>query len=150
VPTELGRLTALTSLLVNDNELSGTLPAQLSAMTALRVFTAFNNSGLCGPVPTGAPLSAMQGGLYRDGTWGKNARPPPPFLPSSKTKNNNTSWCHLASLRPACTTPLWFRAERRAVTAFRGIRSTRHPESARCERACAVHRGGEIEEIART
>ena len=40
--------------------------------------------------------------------------------------------------------------KRCAVTAFHGIRSTRHPESARCERSCAVHRDGEIEEIART
>lgn len=60
LPTELGRLTALTNLLLNDNELSGTIPAELSGMAALEVFTLFNNTGMCGSLPAGTPTAALQ------------------------------------------------------------------------------------------
>ena len=49
IPTELGNLSNLTGLYLNDNQLTGELPQTLTGLTALASFTFGNNAGLCAP-----------------------------------------------------------------------------------------------------
>jgi Leucine-rich repeat (LRR) protein len=51
IPTQLGRLTGLTTLYVNQNELSGAIPTQLGGLTDLTVLYVDHNS-LSGAIPT--------------------------------------------------------------------------------------------------
>ena len=46
IPAELGDLTRLTGLYLNDNELTGTIPPELENLTQLQVFD-IRNTGLC-------------------------------------------------------------------------------------------------------
>ena len=50
IPTELGDLSNLKLLFINDNELTGVLPHSLSGLSALESFRFHNNSGLCAPI----------------------------------------------------------------------------------------------------
>ena len=49
IPVELGRLTSLEVLSLWDNELSGTIPVSLTNLWQLRVFWFQDNAGLCMP-----------------------------------------------------------------------------------------------------
>ena len=50
IPTELGNLPNLRLLYISDNNLTGTLPQSLTALSGLEAFQFHNNSGLCAPV----------------------------------------------------------------------------------------------------
>ena len=52
VPSELGKLTGLEVLTLDDNRLWGEVPDSMTALTRLILFNSLNNSGLC--VPNGA------------------------------------------------------------------------------------------------
>ena len=49
VPAELGNLTCLRKLILNTNELSGTLPSSLTNLSRLNEFFFHENDGLCAP-----------------------------------------------------------------------------------------------------
>ena len=49
MPTELGDLSNLKLLFINDNELTGVLPQSLTSLSELESFR-FHNSGLCAPI----------------------------------------------------------------------------------------------------
>ena len=50
IPTELGDLSNLNILYLSDNNLTGTLPQGLTALSGLESFRFHNNSGLCAPI----------------------------------------------------------------------------------------------------
>ena len=50
IPTELGDLSNLKLLFINDNNLTGALPQSLTGLSALESFSFHNNSGLCSPI----------------------------------------------------------------------------------------------------
>ena len=50
IPSELGDLSNLKLLFINDNGLTGALPQSLTGLTALESFHFHNNSGLCAPI----------------------------------------------------------------------------------------------------
>ena len=50
IPTELGDLSNLKVLYLSDNNLTGTLPQGLTALSGLESFRFHNNSGLCAPI----------------------------------------------------------------------------------------------------
>ena len=50
IPPELGSLSSLKWLYLDDNLLSGALPQSLTGLTALETFHFLNNAGLCAPV----------------------------------------------------------------------------------------------------
>ena len=50
IPTELGDLSNLRLLFINDNDLDGVLPQSLTGLSALESFYFHNNSGLCAPI----------------------------------------------------------------------------------------------------
>ena len=50
IPTELGDLSNLKLLYLSDNNLTGTLPQGLTALSGLESFRFHNNSGLCAPI----------------------------------------------------------------------------------------------------
>ena len=50
IPPELGSLSRLKWLYLDDNQLSGALPQSLTGLTALETFYFLNNAGLCAPV----------------------------------------------------------------------------------------------------
>ena len=50
IPTELGDLSNLKVLYISDNNLTGTLPQGLTALSGLESFRFHNNSGLCAPI----------------------------------------------------------------------------------------------------
>ena len=50
IPTELGDLSNLQLLYINDNGLTGALPQSLTELAALESFHFHNNSGLCAPI----------------------------------------------------------------------------------------------------
>ena len=50
IPTELGDLSNLKLLFINDNNLTGALPQGLTGLSALESFHFHNNSGLCAPI----------------------------------------------------------------------------------------------------
>ena len=50
IPPELGRLSELEWLYLDDNQFRGALPQSLTRLTALETFHFLNNAGLCAPV----------------------------------------------------------------------------------------------------
>ena len=50
IPTELGDISKLKLLFINDNELTGVLPQSLLGLSELESFRFHNNSGLCVPI----------------------------------------------------------------------------------------------------
>ena len=50
IPTELGDLSNLRLLFINDNNLTGALPQGLTGLSGLESFRFHNNSGLCAPI----------------------------------------------------------------------------------------------------
>ena len=50
IPAELGNLSNLRLLFINDNNLTGALPQGLTALSGLESFRFHNNSGLCAPI----------------------------------------------------------------------------------------------------
>ena len=50
IPTELGDISNLKLLFINDNNLSGALPKSLTGLSGLESFRFHNNSGLCAPI----------------------------------------------------------------------------------------------------
>ena len=50
IPTELGDLSNLRLLFINDNDLTGVLPQSLTGLSALESFYFHYNSGLCAPI----------------------------------------------------------------------------------------------------
>ena len=50
IPTELGDLSNLKLLFINDNNLAGALPQGLRGLSGLESFRFHNNSGLCSPI----------------------------------------------------------------------------------------------------
>ena len=50
IPTELGELSNLKLLFINDNNLTGVLPQSLTGLSALESFRFHNNPGLCAPI----------------------------------------------------------------------------------------------------
>lgn len=71
VPTELGRLTALTELLVSDNQLVGTIPSELGLLTVVRE-TYLTSNSLVGTIPT--IFSATHTILYAPAPDGSTTR----------------------------------------------------------------------------
>lgn len=49
IPTEIGRLTRLEMLELEDNALTGTVPTEIRLLTAMTRLSISSNAGLCGP-----------------------------------------------------------------------------------------------------